>query len=65
MTYALEDVIGAGAAGVVYRARRVEDDHVCAIKVLRIDRTDRTAIARLKREAAAMSSIAHPNVLAI
>ncbi|MCE9578834.1 MAG: serine/threonine-protein kinase [Deltaproteobacteria bacterium] len=61
--YLIDAEIGAGAMGVVYRARDPELDRVLAIKVIRARRGD--SRARLLREAQAMARIHHPNVVPI
>jgi eukaryotic-like serine/threonine-protein kinase len=65
--YVLVDPIGAGGMGIVYRARDEELERDVALKLLRA-RTTRDASqgrARLAREARAMASITHPNVIDI
>jgi serine/threonine protein kinase/tetratricopeptide (TPR) repeat protein len=58
--------IGSGGMGEVYRARDVRLEREVAIKVLsrRLER-DTDAIARFEREAKAVASLSHPNILAI
>lgn len=66
--YQLGERLGEGGLGVVYAARDIELDREVAIKVLRPEVTssdgDR-AVARLVREARAMASLAHPNVVEV
>ncbi|MCE9572996.1 MAG: serine/threonine-protein kinase [Deltaproteobacteria bacterium] len=61
--YEIAAEVGAGAMGVVYRARDPELDRVLAIKVIRARRGDTRA--RLLREAQAMAKVRHPNVVPI
>jgi len=62
--YLLEQKIGAGGMGVVYRAHDPELARDVAIKVLRADAVDdAVASQRMLREARAMARVAHPNVI--
>jgi eukaryotic-like serine/threonine-protein kinase len=64
--YEIRQAIGAGGMGEVYRAwdRRLERE--VAMKVLPASlREDPVALLRLQREARAIASLSHPNVLAI
>ena len=64
-TYVIEDLIGEGAMGRVYRARhRTLDNQLYAIKVLLGDlAASATMRARFAREAASGSKLDHPNVV--
>lgn len=58
--------IGKGAMGSVYRAREKKTGCMVAIKVLSQDLSQRTdLIARFEREACALKSLDHPNVVSI
>ena len=60
--YLIEELIGSGAMGSVYRARQTEIDKLVAIKMLRRDLTaEPSAVARFKREAKTASRLDHPN----
>lgn len=59
--YVVESMIGRGGMGAVYRGRDARLDRVVAIKVLREEVGDRR-VAWLRREAAAMAKLSHPNV---
>lgn len=61
--YRLDDEIGRGGAGRVYRAHDDRLDRPVAIKVL-TDLGD-TAVARFRREAATAARIRHPNVVTL
>ncbi|MEO7729564.1 MAG: serine/threonine-protein kinase, partial [Kofleriaceae bacterium] len=63
--YELGEPLGAGAMGVVYRARDPELHRVVAIKLVRTSGTRRTSEAGLLREAQAMARLRHPNVVPI
>ncbi len=56
--FVLERAVGRGGMGTVYRARRVENGEVVALKIMRSDITDAT---RVTREAAALfATLEHP-----
>ena len=62
----LEEVIGHGGMGVVYRARDLELDRVVALKVIAPEYAqDRDFRERFKRESQLAASIKHPNVISI
>ncbi len=66
--FRIQDRIGHGGMGVVYRAYDPELDRPVAIKVLRPDVDDsgaRDAQARLLREAQAMARLSDPNVIVV
>lgn len=60
--YAVEGVLGSGAAGTVYRARRVGDGTVVAIKVLHPTwRADPAFVAGFRSEALVMRTLDDPH----
>jgi serine/threonine protein kinase len=62
--YQLQDPIGRDGMTIIYRGRDLRADRVVAIKVLRdIYSTDAKFVARFQREAKAMSSLQHPNIV--
>jgi eukaryotic-like serine/threonine-protein kinase len=62
--YQLQDPIDRDGMSVVYRALDLRTDHIVAIKVLRdIYSTDAKFVVRFQREAKAMSSLQHPNIV--
>lgn len=63
--YVLEQEIGAGGMGVVYRAHDAELGRNVAVKLLRADAASERVRARLHREARALASLNHPNVVQI
>lgn len=64
--YKIEEKLGEGGMGVVYRANHIFIDRPVAIKFLRKEYlTDSAAIERFKLEARAAARIHHPNVTAI
>ncbi|HET8938747.1 MAG TPA: serine/threonine-protein kinase [Polyangiales bacterium] len=64
--YRVEERIGEGGMGVVYRATHVVLRKPFALKVIRADQaTDANIVQRFVREARAASGIGHPNIVNI
>ena len=64
--FRMERRIGQGGMGVVYEARDLELDRPVAIKYLGDRRMgDASALSRFRREARALASFQHPNVVTI
>jgi len=64
--YEIENCLGEGGSGVVYRGRDLRLDRQVAIKVLAdVLRDDELAWARLLREARLASQLNHPHIAAI
>ena len=64
--YEIEEAIGAGGMGEVYRARDTRLDRVVAIKVLPDHLAQSPELRqRMEREAKAVSSLSHPNICAL
>lgn len=62
--YLLEEKLGEGGMGVVYRARHVKLGRMVAVKILAKGRVeDRQAIARFEREISAIGRVDHPNIV--
>ena len=61
--YVVQEAIGQGAMGVVYRAYHAQLERECAVKVLQAIGTDSDATARFRREAQSIARMRHPNVL--
>jgi len=63
--YKLLERIGAGGMGAVYRAERVPDGRIVAIKVMSKGLlSEPEALRRFQREARAAAALSHPNVVA-
>ncbi|HWP42757.1 MAG TPA: serine/threonine-protein kinase, partial [Blastocatellia bacterium] len=64
--YRIEEKIGEGGMGKVYRAVHVHMDNTVAIKILHPHlSSDQTALERFRREARAAAYIRHPNAVAV
>ncbi|NOX54653.1 MAG: serine/threonine protein kinase [Planctomycetes bacterium] len=63
--YTLEQKIGEGAMGVVYRARHALLRRPTAIKMLDVDKMNDTAIARFEREVQITCQLNHPSTVVI
>lgn len=63
--YVVQDWIGEGAMGVVYRAHDPQIDRAVALKVVPPERCSPDRRARLLAEARAMGRLSHPNVLTV
>jgi serine/threonine-protein kinase len=63
--YRLDEEIGRGGMGVVFRAWDVELERAVAIKVVAADLEADDARERLVREARAAAALRHPNVVAV
>ncbi len=64
--YLLEEVIGAGAAGRVWRGRRASDGTVVAIKVLHPRYSaDEELLSRFVREHATLKALRHPHLVRV
>ncbi len=63
--YFVRRLIGRGGMGTVYEADHVGLDKRVAIKFLAINKTDRDALARFRREAKIASRIVHQHVVQI
>jgi serine/threonine protein kinase len=64
--YKLEEVIGQGGMGKVYRARHLALDRLVCLKMLRPALLeDPTVVGRFEREATAASRLNHPNSIEV
>jgi eukaryotic-like serine/threonine-protein kinase len=63
--YELEEKIGQGGMGVVYRARHAMMKRPVAIKLLPAEVAEQKAIARFEREVQLTSQLSHPNTVVI
>jgi len=63
--YELQDRLGAGGMGVVYRALDTKLNRTVAVKLLADEHVDADARRRFRREAEASSSLNHPHILTV
>jgi serine/threonine protein kinase len=62
----IQEVIGQGGMGVIYKARQKSLDRVVALKVLAPHlANDINFVSRFQREARAIARVNHPNILAV
>jgi serine/threonine-protein kinase len=65
-SYKLEEVIGRGGMGVVYRARHIHLDRRVAVKLLDLEYAgDRDYRERFLREARIAAALEHPNIVTV
>lgn len=63
--YTLEEKIGEGAMGVVYRAQHALMRRKTAVKLLLPDRADPISVQRFEREVRLSSQLTHPNTIQV
>jgi hypothetical protein len=63
--YTLEEQIGQGAMGVVYRGHHAMLRRPTAIKLLNVEKTTPHSVARFEREVRLTSQLNHPNTICI
>ncbi len=63
--YALDDKIGAGAFGSVYRAHHALMRRPVAVKLLESETADQNTMARFEQEVQMTSQLTHPNTIAL
>jgi serine/threonine-protein kinase len=61
--YELEDVLGEGGMGTVYRARDRKHDRQVAIKTIHPDLVDHMGLSRFRREIQVTAALRHPYIL--
>jgi protein kinase-like protein len=61
--YEVQDFIGQGAMGLVFRAYHAELERTGAIKVLQAISPDPSTVARFRHEAQAIARLRHPNLV--
>jgi tRNA A-37 threonylcarbamoyl transferase component Bud32 len=63
--YALDDKIGEGAFGSVYRAHHALMRRPVAVKLLQIEKLNQSSAARFEREVQLTSQLTHPNTITL
>lgn len=63
--FILEEIVGEGAMGAVYRARHTMLSRLAAVKVLKTNEHSSEAITRFEREVQLTSRLKHPNTITI
>ncbi|HKW71654.1 MAG TPA: protein kinase [Candidatus Dormibacteraeota bacterium] len=61
--YQVQDFIGQGAMGLVYRAYHAELERTGAVKVMQAITPDADTVARFRHEAQAIAKMRHPNIV--
>ena len=61
--YEVQDFIGQGAMGLVYRAYHAQLERTGAVKVMQAISPDPDTIARFRHEAQAIAQMRHPNIV--
>ncbi|GAB4147579.1 MAG: hypothetical protein Tsb009_20880 [Planctomycetaceae bacterium] len=61
--FELEEKIGEGGMGVVYRGRFVKNDRRVAVKLLPAEITNPTILARFEREVQLLKDLKHPHIV--
>lgn len=57
--------LGKGGVGAVFKVRHLQLDRVCALKVLQTQNVSSDSILRFQHEARVISSLRHPNIVAV
>src|SRR5579864_3947992 len=61
--YEVQDFLGQGAMGLVYRAYHAQLERTGAVKVMQAISPDADSVARFRHEAQAIAKMRHPNIV--
>jgi hypothetical protein len=63
--FELQEIVGRGGMGVVYKAYDSGLDRYVALKLMRSDKANRSVVEQLEKEASITASINHPHVVRV
>lgn len=63
--YELLERLGEGGMGIVYKAFDRRLKRLVALKIVRMNKSDREAVARFRSEAETIAQLSHPNIIQI
>src|SRR6266705_1973384 len=63
--FELQQFLGSGAVGSVYRAKDRENGQITALKIWNASGLDEQTLGRFRREALALTTLCHPNIVGV
>ena len=61
--YKIQEELGRGTYGVVYKAQNIETGQIVAIKKIKLDREDDGVPSTTMREISLLKNLKHPNIV--